>query len=426
MQIKKLLAMILLSVFLFVFSACDQKDQPVDISSLLEGNWIISNIISHSETPPPAIFIDTEVRFTNGGIEISDGPCNLIGGFYEINEAGEVTRSEVHMTLIDCGINEQETAFLRYFDQSYQLSFDVEYLIMHSLQGEVHFVQDEATAIATTEQPGAIPPPEGTLAGDIEASPAITITGRVRGVVPANKVIVLDSEATEGRQAFLLQLQPESVLHGPDDREIDLTGIAEGMIVQVVGHEEEEGILLAGRIRVLALPTPGPPPVQGSPTPVGPITLADVSPEWEAYDFPEFGIQLSAPAAWEMSRMPGGYFFAPAAEQGHQYPTQLTVGHRLNVPTEPEAMATDIVEQWQRLTPMADFYTEPIMVDSYDGIALWNLSPYSCVNVYVAAHGVVYEINFYSAFCNEAGDELTELGQRVLDSMVLHEPAASP
>jgi heat shock protein HslJ len=142
MQIKKLLAMILISVSLFVFSACDQKDQPVDVSSLLDGSWRISNIISNSETPPPAIFIDTEVRFANGGIEISDGPCNLIGGFYEVNEAGEVIRSEVHMTLMDCGINEQETAFLRYFDQSNQLSFNGEYLIMYSLQGEVHFIQE--------------------------------------------------------------------------------------------------------------------------------------------------------------------------------------------------------------------------------------------------------------------------------------------
>lgn len=280
-----------------------------------------------------------------------------------------------------------------------------------------------ADAIATVEQPGTIPSAEGILAGNIEASPAITITGRVRGVVPADEVIVLDSEATEGRQAFLLQLQPESDLYGPDDREIDLAGIAEGMIIQVVGREQEEGILLAGRVRVLAAPTPDSPPVQGSPTPVGPITLAGVSSDWKVYDFPEFGIQLSMPADWEMSRMPGGYFFAPAAASGLRHPPQLTVGHRLNAPTEPEAMATDIVEQWQRLTPMADFYAKPIIVDGYEGIALWNLSPYSCVNVYVAAHGAVYEINFYSAFCNEAGDELTDLGQRALASIVLYAPA---
>lgn len=294
--------------------------------------------------------------------------------------------------------------------------------------GSVETETPGAVTTATIEQSGAITSAEDSLATDIEAGAVITITGRVREVVPADKVIILDSEVIEGRQAFLLQMQPESRVYGLDNLEIDLAGIEEGMIIQVMGQEREDGILLTGRVQVLALPLPAldPPPVQGSPTPVGPITLADVSPDWELYDLPEFGIKLSMPVDWEMSRMPGSYFFAPAAPSGQNYPTQLTVGHQLNVPAEPESLATAITEQWQRLTPLADFYATSIVVDGYEGVALWNLSPYSCVAVYIAAHDVVYDISFYSAFCNKVGNELNDFGQQVLASIVLYEPTESP
>jgi hypothetical protein len=279
-----------------------------------------------------------------------------------------------------------------------------------------------AKTISTIEQPSAILPTEDSLAMYVEVTPTMTITGKVRGVVPEDMVIVLDSEVAEARQAFLLQLRPESKVYDLENREIDLTGIEEGMIIQGSGQEQTEGILLTGHIQVLALPpVPDSPPVQGSPTPVGPITLADVSPDWEQYDLPEFGVKLSIPVDWEISRMPGSYFFVPAAMPSQIYPTQLTVGHRLNVPAQPQAMAATIVEQWRRLTPF-DFYTTPVIVSGYEGIALWNLSPATCAGVYVAAHNVVYEFGFYSAFCNEIGDGLNDFGERVLTSIELYPP----
>lgn len=124
-----------------VFTACDQED--VEISEFLfEGRWTISEINSNSATPAPTTLINTEVTFADGGVDMS-GPCNQMGGFYEVDEAGKVTRSEVHMTLKDCGpMDEQEVVLLRYFQDSNQLSFNGEQLIMQSLQGEVYFTKN--------------------------------------------------------------------------------------------------------------------------------------------------------------------------------------------------------------------------------------------------------------------------------------------
>lgn len=117
MLLKNHLVLLFVLIALFISSACDQQEQ--DISELLsEGSWIISDISSNSATPAPTALIGTEVTFANGGVEMS-GPCNQMGGFYEVDKAGTVTRSEVHMTLKDCGsMDEQEVVLLRYFQES--------------------------------------------------------------------------------------------------------------------------------------------------------------------------------------------------------------------------------------------------------------------------------------------------------------------
>lgn len=141
MLLKNHLVKLFIFMLLMMFPACDQQTQ--DVSNLIsQGSWTISNITSNSATPPPTALISTEVIFANGGVEMS-GPCNQMGGFYEVDEAGKVTRAEVHMTLKDCNsMDEQEVALLQYFHESSQLSFDGEQLIMQSSQGEIHFIQN--------------------------------------------------------------------------------------------------------------------------------------------------------------------------------------------------------------------------------------------------------------------------------------------
>lgn len=148
-----------------------------------------------------------------------------------------------------------------------------------------------------------------------------------------------------------------------------------------------------------------------------PISLADVSSEWNLYDFPDLGISLSMPSDWEVLRYPESYFFAPI----DTLPIELTIGFKANTPVELASMTEALTEELQNLTPF-DFYTMPITVADFEGMAFWNLSPDSCVDIYVPAHGVVHQISFYSTFCNEAHDQLNEVGQRVLSSIELYPP----
>ncbi|MDJ0756857.1 MAG: META domain-containing protein [Ardenticatenaceae bacterium] len=136
----KHVSIIIAFVFLFSISACKQQGQ--NISDLVsESSWTISDIISTSETPPPTALIDREVTFTKGGLEIS-GPCNQIGGFFAVDETGQIIRSEVHMTLIDCqSLDDHEAVLLQYFRESNQLIVDDGTMIMKGSQGEVHFAQ---------------------------------------------------------------------------------------------------------------------------------------------------------------------------------------------------------------------------------------------------------------------------------------------
>lgn len=145
MQIKNHRPIILIGICLIAFAACKQTQPPNDMSTVLSnGQWVIADITSDTATPPPTLFINTAVSFENGGLELT-GPCNQIGGFYEVDEVGKVTKAAVHMTLMDCGSEaEQEVVLLRYFDESNHLSFDGDDLVMHSLQGRIHFRQAEA------------------------------------------------------------------------------------------------------------------------------------------------------------------------------------------------------------------------------------------------------------------------------------------
>lgn len=153
--------------------------------------------------------------------------------------------------------------------------------------------------------------------------------------------------------------------------------------------------------------------------PVGstPISLAAVSSEWLPYDFPDLGISLSMPSDWEMLRYPGGYFFAPI----DTLPVELMVGFKGNTPAELATMTEALTAELQDLTPF-DFYTTPITVASLEGTAFWDLSPNNCVDIYVPAHSVVRQISFSSTFCNEARDQLNEVGQRILDSIAFYPP----
>ena len=170
----------------------------------------------------------------------------------------------------------------------------------------------------------------------------------------------------------------------------------------------------------LVITSHSPQPSLAIPTPMS------LSSEWVDYDFPELGMMISIPADWGMTRMPGGYFFAPimTVENGKEElgRTQLTIGHQGNAPIEFTAMSEFLIQNWHDLAPSSEFYTQSIVVDGTEGIAFWGLSVESCVDTYVPVHGIVYAISFLSTFCNEPRTQLTQIGQMILDSIQLNPP----
>jgi hypothetical protein len=62
-------------------------------------------------------------------------------------------------------------------------------------------------------------------------------------------------------------------------------------------------------------------------------------------------------------------------------------------------------------------------ISGIESAAFWNMSPASCVDLFIPSHNTVRQISFYSTFCNETLDQLNEVGQMILDSIVLYPPA---
>lgn len=257
---------------------------------------------------------------------------------------------------------------------------------------------------------------ESAQADKVPTEADITITAVVGEVEPPGNLIILEKR-TEGFRAIVLGDGGELV--SADGVAMTLEEVRRGMPIQISGRGGEDGVLIAWRVVVLddAPVTIPPPPPQPSPAPPTPISLSSVSPVWSSYDFPELGTSLSMPADWQMIRMPGGYFFGPIASANKVYRTQLTVSLKPNVPVELEAMTEALTQEWRNLTPRADFHTTSIMVGGVEGTAFWNLSPALCVDVYVPAHGLVHQINFWSTFCNKDRTQLNEVGQKILDSI---------
>lgn len=148
-----------------------------------------------------------------------------------------------------------------------------------------------------------------------------------------------------------------------------------------------------------------------------PLTLADVSAEWTRHDLAEWGVSLSMPADWEKGRMPGFFGFTPPTGGN----AQLTVGLESHAPVELAALTEMLQADWLNRTPL-DFYMTPITVAGVEGVAVWNTSPYVCADVYLPGDGIVHHISFGAPFCNEARDQLNEVGQKVLDTIELYAP----
>ena len=278
---------------------------------------------------------------------------------------------------------------------------------------------DPSPEAATVENPTFTP--EGI---DLEDNSTVTFVGTVRDVVPDDNMIIIEGETIQGEpveENLAVSMGPESVLVDKENHVLALTEIRRGTRIQATGHTREEDFLVAQHVVVLEEPpviieTPSPQPTPAPPTP---IALSDVSSTWIPHHFPELGIGLSMPEDWEIARVPGAYFFEPAGTTNRAYTAHLSVSGQGNVPTELPGMSEALIEQWQGLT-RHPFYTTPIIVDGYEGLAFWNLSPISCVYIYVPAFDFVHALTFYSTFCNEAGDQLNEVGQKILESVELH------
>jgi hypothetical protein len=167
-----------------------------------------------------------------------------------------------------------------------------------------------------------------------------------------------------------------------------------------------------------AVSTGSPQVTTEGPLPPTPISLSDVSSEWVLHQFPELGISLSMPADWPVSPLEGSFFFAPTNSSS---PVQLTIGPKANVPIELQPMIDTLKQEWSNLTPF-DFYTTPITVDGLEGIAFWDVSPQLCTEIYLPANDVVRQIGLYSNFCNETGDQLNEVGLKIVDSIEIYQP----
>lgn len=241
----------------------------------------------------------------------------------------------------------------------------------------------------------------------LESNRTLTVTGMVAFVVPADNFVFL-YEMPEG--IGVIALQPESQLVDVSGETLTLAGVQPGTMIQATGYEEG-GQLITERMLVVATPSPTMPTLtpQPSPAPATPISLANVSPEWIVYDFPDLGTTLSMPSDWEMLRWPDGYFFSPTTKSVDR---QLAILLKGNVPVELPAMTEALTEEYAYLTSPI-----PIWVSGFEGIAFWNISPYTCTVIYVPAHGVVHHLAFFSTFCNETGDQLNEVGQKILDSI---------
>lgn len=249
-----------------------------------------------------------------------------------------------------------------------------------------------------------------------------TVTGTVRHVVPPDNMIIINRETGEGGQA--IAVEADSILVNKEGSPLTLREIDRDMLIQATGRPREEDFLVAQRVMVLETPAPDPAgtaTARASPAPPTPITLSDVSSRWRPHEFPERGIRLSMPADWKAMRMPGAYFFEPVTITSNVYKTQLTVSGKLNVPSTLPEMGEALKEEWQRLTPHA-FYTTPVTVDGREGLAFWNISAAICTRVYVPAHDFVHSITFYTTFCNETGDGLNEVGQKILASIAFFPP----
>ena len=284
----------------------------------------------------------------------------------------------------------------------------------------------ESTPTASAEPKTTLAPtPTEWLEDSVLTEADITIVAIVLEIEPPGNLIVLEKR-TEGFRAVVLGSSGELVSR--DGAAMTLEELRPGMYIQISGRSGE-GVLIAQRVQVLAdSPTTiESPPVDkdaGEPVPPTPVSLSSVSSVWYSYDFPELGVNLLMPSDWEMLRMPDGYFFAPKTSTGQDGNliggTQLTISLKGNVPAELSAMTEDLIQEWQRLAPRSDFYTVPVVVGGSEGAAFWNLSEASCVNVYVPAHGLVHQIDFFSTFCNQDRTRLNQVGQTILDSVTFY------
>lgn len=147
------------------------------------------------------------------------------------------------------------------------------------------------------------------------------------------------------------------------------------------------------------------------------MSLSGIAGEWTDHDFADIGLMLSMPAEWEASRIPETYVFTPPTGGN----SELTVGLQGNAPPELMALTEWMTEQWDDLTPL-EFFESSITVGGVASVAFWNTSPYICTDIYIPAHGIVRHISFGASFCNEAHDQLNEVGQKVLDSIAVYPP----
>lgn len=155
--------------------------------------------------------------------------------------------------------------------------------------------------------------------------------------------------------------------------------------------------------------------VTTSPTPVEPQVA------WTSHELTDAGVGVELPEDWRVIRHPGIYMAGPDVEP---FDPRLTVGLRADVPLGVEQLAVTMDETWRTLHATG-FYTTPITVGGVPGVAFWQL-PNTCLSVYAPAHGVVRELTLGPALCTTENGQLTESGQRILDSVTVSPPAPAP
>lgn len=168
---------------------------------------------------------------------------------------------------------------------------------------------------------------------------------------------------------------------------------------------------------------PGPPPGYVPPTQVSTPTMASDVEAWQQVRLPEVGALVQIPAEWEYARMPGAYFIGAVASD-----PWLVVGLKYDVPQDIDQLESVLLQEQHDLGVM-NIQTQRVTIGGYNGIALFGL-PNTCVDIFVVdifvpATDVVHQLTFMPNFCQEDGQTLNEIGQKILGS-IQFVPVASP